>query len=119
MARSRDNLTVRQSVHPATKRVPINVTLSVPGTAETVITIGDQETLEVIRAFALVVDKDCYIELGGTATSASIPLKAGDSFSDDNCSIAPQRGTETSTIISILNSVAGETPTIRGIIAGY
>lgn len=119
----RDALTVRQSVHPAQVRVPIEVQVATPGTAETVITLGDGNDLEVVRAFALVVDMDCYIKLGGDpaspADSTDIPLEAGDSFDDDNCVIAPRVGTATSAIISIINKYPGERPTIRGVIAGY
>jgi len=120
---SRDALTVRQSVHPAQVRVPIDIQLATPGTAETVITLGDGEDLEVVRAYALVVDMDCYIKLGGDpaspADSTDIPLLAGDSFNDDNCVVAPRVGTATSAIISIINKWPGERPSIRGVIAGY
>ena len=112
--------TVQQSVQPPEKHVDIDVTVTVPGTAKTVLTYGKANTLGVVRAWSFVVDKDCYIELNGAATSASTPLKAGDQWWEENRVLAPDYATKAETgYISILNAVLGELPNIRGIVWGY
>jgi hypothetical protein len=115
------SFTVQQSVQPSEKQIPVDVTLTTPGTAEDVITIGLQtDDLECIREFDFVVDKDCYVGLGHVATSADIPLKAGDNFWKTNIAIRPDYSTkEQQTKISILNAVLGEQPRIRGVVGGY
>jgi len=112
--------TVQQSVQPPEKHVDVNVTLVIPGTAEVVLTYGGDETLGVIRAWSFVVDKDCFVELNGIATSASTPLKAGDQWYEENRAIAPDYSIKAENgTITILNAVLGERPNIRGIVWGY
>lgn len=112
--------TVQQSVQPPEKHVDVNVTLATPGTAETVLTYGKENTLEMIRAWSFVVDKDCYVELHGTATSSSLLLRAGDEWWEENRAITTDFSTKEATSkISILNAVLGERPNIRGVVWGY
>ncbi len=112
--------TVQQSVQPPEKHVDVDVTLVTPGTAQTVLTYGKANTLGVVRAWSFVVDKECYVELNGDATSSSLHLDAGAEWWEENRVLAPDYDTKAETgHISILNAVLGEMPNIKGIVWGY
>lgn len=112
--------TVQQSVQPPEKHVDVDVDVAVPGTAMVFMTYGGGEPIGVVRAWSLVVDKDCYVETNGDATVASLFLRAGDCWYEENRAIAPDYDTKDAQgFMTILNAVLGELPNIRGIVWGY